>query len=242
MAEKRKLSKMAIAGLLLLVITLPIVALGLNNSVDVRSWAHDREDDIKNRFLSRYYNKESDHKPTATPTPRKKETENDKKPIHTPTPTPTKKPEKTPTPTPTPTPKEQLAYVISTPTAEPTSTPTPTVGDTPTPLPTSTSTPTPTPTTTQQIVYVNPTPTPAQASGAGNCNSGCTVNTDCSSSLVCIDGSCRNATCTTNTSCSCNPAHAAESPPKTPVSGGPTLLGTSVIGVSLLLFILGLAF
>jgi hypothetical protein len=95
-------------------------------------------------------------------------------------------------------------------------------GATSTPTPTNTPTPTPTP-----IVYVG-------------CNSGCTVNTDCMTGLVCMDSLCRNPSCTEKASCQC--AIAAAPTPKTPVAGtGPSILGASVIAGGFLLVLLGLA-
>jgi len=117
-------------------------------------------------------------------------------------------------------------------------TPTPT----PTPTPGSTNTPTPTPTltpTTTQIVYVNPTLTPTPVQQVG-CNSACAINTDCSGGLVCVDGFCRNPSCTGEVSCVC-PVAVVQPTPKTPVSGGPTILGVSAIGMGMLILILGLA-
>jgi len=130
-------------------------------------------------------------------------------------------PGETPTETPTPTPEDTV-------------TPTPT----PTPTPENTATPTPTP-PGQEIVYVTPTPTPVIVIPA-TCNSGCTVNTDCGGGLVCIDGACRNASCTTNSSCVCT-VTTPQPTPETPVSGGATVLGASVIGIGALILILGLA-
>jgi len=139
------------------------------------------------------------------------------------------------TPTTTLTPTNTL-----TPTPTATLTPTPTA--TPTPGPTNTPTPTSTP--GQQIVYVNPTPTPIQIiqTTVAGCNNTCTVNADCASGLVCVDGACRNASCTTDTTCSCSAVATAPQPtPKTPVSGGPTVLGVSVLGIGVLILMLGLA-
>ncbi len=139
-----------------------------------------------------------------------------------------------------------LAFTIGATTGTPTPTPTPTSTPTNTPTPTATPTPgptgTPTPTPTgQQIVYVNPTPTPIQVvqTTVIGCNSACTVNADCPGGLVCIDSACRNASCTTETSCSCSVT--PQPTPKTPVSGGPTVLGASIIGIGTLILILGLA-
>lgn len=128
-----------------------------------------------------------------------------------------------------------LAFAINL-TPTPTATPTPT--GTPTPTPGPTSTPTPTPTPGSQIAYVYPTatPTPIQK-GTPGCNTSCTINTDCTSGLVCTSGQCRSASCTTDATCSC----AVQPTPKTPVSGGPTVLGASVIGGGVLILVLGLA-
>jgi len=135
-----------------------------------------------------------------------------------------------------------LAFAINATGTTPTNTPTPTPTRAPTNTPT--STPTPTPTTTQQIVYVNPTatPTPIQKAPA-SCNNACTVNTDCASGLVCVDGACRNASCTNDATCSCTVAATATPgpTPKTPVSGGPTVLGISVVSAGVLILLLGLA-
>lgn len=127
-----------------------------------------------------------------------------------------------------------LAFAINLTT---TNTPTPT----PTPTPANTNTPTPTPTPGQQIVYVNPTatPTPVQQTVA-SCNNACTINTDCAGGLVCVDSFCRSAACTSDTTCACA-ATTVQPTPKTPVSGGPTVLGASVIGIGMLILILGLA-
>ncbi len=126
-----------------------------------------------------------------------------------------------------------LAFNIN-PTTTPTSTPTNTPTSTPTGTPT--ATPTPTPTGTQEIVYVYPTPTPVQIM---SCNSSCTINTDCPSDLVCVDGSCRNPSCTGATTCVCT--QTPQPTPKTPVSGGPSVLGATVIGMGVLILLVGLA-
>ncbi len=127
-----------------------------------------------------------------------------------------------------------LAFAINTGTT-PTSTPTSTPTATPTPTPTSTPTPTP--------GQANPTatPTPTQVTLA-SCNKGCTLNSDCATDLVCVDGACRNPSCTTQTNCSCEVAQAPQPTPKVPVSGtGPSVLGASVIAGGLLILLLGLA-
>lgn len=156
----------------------------------------------------------------------------------TPTPTPTTLPTPTPTPTSGPT-----ATPTPTPVSTNTPTPTPISTDTPTPTPTSGPTSTPTPTPQQQIAYVNPTATPTPIPPA-SCNNACTVNANCASGLVCVDGTCRNASCTTSATCSCVSVVSVTTPgptPKTPISGGPTVLGASIIGIGALLLILGLA-
>jgi len=148
----------------------------------------------------------------------------------------------------------ELAFNITapsgtiTPTSTPTNTPTSTPTNTPTPTPTRTPTPTATPTPTQEIVYVNHTPMPNQQivqSSPVSCNSNCSINTDCADGLVCVDGFCRNAACTASTTCLCTTAAgsapAAGPTPKTPVSGGPTVLGVSALGVGMLILILGFA-
>ncbi len=133
-----------------------------------------------------------------------------------------------------------ITVTTGTPTPTPTGTitPTPTPTETPTPTPTSTptGTPTVTPTPTPPISYT-PTPTPTTTVG---CNSSCTLNTDCISGLVCIGGSCRNASCTSETSCVCPVAEALPTP-KIPVSGGPSILGAFIIAGGLLILSLGLA-
>ena len=92
------------------------------------------------------------------------------------------------------------------------------------PTPTITSSPTPTPSPIAQVL----------------CNSPCTVNTDCSDGLVCVDSACRNATCSEKTTCQCD---IAQPVPQTPIAGtGPTILGASVITIGALLLFLGLAF
>lgn len=144
----------------------------------------------------------------------------------------------------------ELAFNITgtTPTTTVPTTPTTTVPPTPTTTPvppTATPTPVPptaTPTPGQQIVYVNPTPTPiTQIVTVASCNSSCSVNADCAGGLVCIDSACRNAACSTDTSCACGVTPTPQPTPKTPVSGGPTVLGASVIGIGALILILGLA-
>lgn len=142
----------------------------------------------------------------------------------------------------------QLSFNITTTTGTPTPTPTGTITPTPTPTPTETPTPTPTPTITPTPtvtptptppVYNTPTPTPPPPSG---CNNSCTLNTDCISGLVCIGGTCRNASCTSQTDCVCVVA-VAQPTPKIPVSGsGFSILGASIIGSGLLILLLGLAF
>lgn len=137
-----------------------------------------------------------------------------------------------------------------TPTATPEDTPTPTPTATPTPTPTPTPEPTATPTPGQQsqngeeeappeeIAYVQPTATPTPVPPA-SCDDSCTINSDCESGLVCVDGSCRNPSCTAVASCTCTGT--PQPTPKTPVSGGPTILGASVIGIGMLILLLGLA-
>ena len=130
----------------------------------------------------------------------------------------TEKPTKKPIPTPTPT-------------RRPTRTPTPT------PPPNSTPTPTPTPNPTETPPpNSTPTPTPPYSP---ICNSSCALNSDCPSTLICFEGNCRNSSCTSASNCICQVAAAPT--PKTPVSGGPTILGASVIGIGMLILILGLA-
>ena len=181
--------------------------------------------------------------------------------IATPSPTPTGTPTNTPTNTPSGTPSHTPT---STPTATPSHTPTSTPSNTPTATPTpqvscnsvctvntdcvsglvcsdgrcrnascvaqsscqcpvATNTPTPTPTPVVQV----------------GCNSACTVNTDCSSGLVCIDSACRNPSCSEKTTCQCE---VAAPTPQTPVAGtGPTVLGASIVAGGFLLVLLGLA-
>ncbi len=116
----------------------------------------------------------------------------------------------------------------------PTSTLTPTATGTITPTPTTpgnTPTHTPTPTLT-----LTPTPTPQYVA----CNASCTVNTDCTSGLVCLEGKCRNAMCAEKTTCQCD---VVSPTPKTPVAGtGPSVLGAMTIAGGFLLVLLGLAF
>lgn len=162
-----------------------------------------------------------------------------------------------PTGTPTPTP---------TTTETPTPTPTPTVTSTPTPTPTphqevgcnSTCTTNSdcqsglvcvsnacrNPSCTGQsncqceVVYNTPTPTPPPPVG---CSYACTLNSDCTTGLVCVGGVCRNPSCTSQADCVCVVA-AAQPTPKIPVSGsGPSILGASIIGSGLLILLLGLA-
>jgi hypothetical protein len=92
----------------------------------------------------------------------------------------------------------------------------------------------------QQIVYVNNTPYPQQQIAAA-CNNSCTLNTDCTSGLVCIGGMCLNPSCTSQTNCVC-PLAAAQPTPKIPVSGsGFPILGAWIVGSGLLILLLGLA-
>jgi hypothetical protein len=63
----------------------------------------------------------------------------------------------------------------------------------PTPTPSRTPTPTQIPTPT-----LSPTPIP-------QCNSSCTENSQCPTSLICSGGYCRNPSCTTQTNCVCPP-------------------------------------
>ena len=93
--------------------------------------------------------------------------------------------------------------------------------------------------TCQCVVVTNtPTPTPKPVAFVG-CNSACTINTDCSSGLVCIDSFCRNPSCSDKTTCACDVVQAT---PKTPIAGsGPSVLGASVIAGGFLLVLLGLA-
>jgi hypothetical protein len=66
----------------------------------------------------------------------------------------------------------------------------------PTPTPTPSPTPTPTPT---------PTPSPSP-SPVPQCNSICSQNSECPSSMTCSGGYCRNPQCTESTSCTCTQA------------------------------------
>lgn len=127
-------------------------------------------------------------------------------------------------PTPTPTP------VGSTPTPTPTPTPTTTPTTTPRPTPTPTSTPVTgcnytcvanTDCPSDLICYSGfcrnpqcsnatncscsqPTPTPTPTpTPVPFCNTSCTGNTDCPSSMICYSGSCRNPSCVTSSSCAC---------------------------------------
>lgn len=127
----------------------------------------------------------------------------------------------------TPTPTVPQSTNTPTATSTITITPTPTL-----PVNTPTNTLTPTPTTPGNTA--TPTPTPQYT-----CNSGCTVNTDCSNSLVCVEGKCRNATCSEKTTCQCD---VVSPTPKTPVAGtGPSVLGATTIAGAFLLILLGLA-
>ncbi len=92
----------------------------------------------------------------------------------------------TPSPTPTPTP-------IVTPSPTPSPTPTPVVTPSPTPTPTPVVTPSPTP---------SPTPTPTPTPGP-QCNSSCSNNSQCPSSMICSNGQCRNPQCVNESSCGC---------------------------------------
>ena len=121
-------------------------------------------------------------------------------------------------------------------------------GEGPTPTPEDTETPTPTPTpqdisyddgeeeSSEEIAYVQPTATPIPPA---ECDDSCTINSDCESGLVCVEGSCRNPSCTAATNCVCDGT--PQPTPKTPVSGGPTILGASVIGIGMLILLLGFA-
>lgn len=88
-----------------------------------------------------------------------------------------------------------------------------TLTGTPTVTLTPTATPTNTPTST-------PSPTPRPTAG---CNNSCTVNADCTSSLVCDGGACRNPSCTDQIDCTCA---VAATPTPTPV---PQLVGCNNI-------------
>jgi hypothetical protein len=189
-----------------------------------------------------------------------------------------------PTPTQTPTPTNSPS-----PTATPTNTPTNTPSNTPTNTPSPTPTPLVgcnnyctenanctsglicsenacrNPSCTEQTscscpgVTATPTPTPTPLVG---CNNYCTVNSNCTSGLICSENACRNPSCTEQTSCSCPGVTATPTPttyyltgdtptptaiavaptPKTPISGiGPSWLGASIISGALLLIFLGLA-
>lgn len=143
-------------------------------------------------------------------------TTNTNTPTRTPTATPTSTLTLTPTNSPTGTPS-----ITQSPTNSPTGTPSVTQTNTPTNSPTVTSTHTPTPTQT------------------ADCNSPCTVNTDCSAGLVCVDSRCRNAVCSEKTTCQCD---VAQPVPTTPVTGSMTsVFGVSVISLGALLLLFGLA-
>jgi hypothetical protein len=145
----------------------------------------------------------------------------------------------TPTPTRTPTPTSVV-----------TNTPTPTSVITNTPTPTSVYTPTPTQpgyaysqATYQSYSYsqgtytTGNTPTPTPPSYA-YCNQACTVNTDCGSGLVCLEGVCRNPSCSDSASCSCGTTVAPT--PKVPVAGAPSVIGMTTIVGAVFLLLLGL--
>jgi cell division septation protein DedD len=85
-----------------------------------------------------------------------------------------------------------------------------------------------------------PTATPTPVAYVG-CNSACSVNTDCSSGLVCVDSACRNPSCTEKTSCQCDEIVLAPTP-QTPVAGsGPSVMGAAVIAGGFFLLLFGLA-
>lgn len=115
----------------------------------------------------------------------------------------------TPTPTTTETP---------TPTNTPTLTPTPTPTNTPTNTPTGTPNPTATPTNNPTDT---PTPTNTPTQSLSSCNETCSTDTDCSGSLVCSSGRCRNNSCTADTDCTCTTAQAdsSEQSPELPEAG-----------------------
>ena len=124
----------------------------------------------------------------------------------------------------------------------------PTLTPTPTPRPTNTPTPTPAPTATPTPA-ATPTPTPVPPAA---CNNACSADTDCAGSLICVSGSCRNGSCQLENNCTCPaPTTASTNAPAQqtdqlyaqdiPVTGGPTVLGASVIGIGVLILILGLA-
>lgn len=105
-----------------------------------------------------------------------------------------------------------------------------------------TSTPSPTPTAT---ATVTPSPSPT-TSPVAQCNSSCTSNSNCPSSMICYipsgstAGTCRNSQCLSETDCACAvttiapttaPTYLAEAPteaPSLPDAGTtwPTILGT----------------
>jgi len=84
------------------------------------------------------------------------------------------------------------------------------------------------------------TPTPITTA---SCNSGCTVDANCASGLVCIGGVCRNPSCTNQTNCTCVFAQATPTPvaPSVPVAGYfPGFAGIAIVA-GILLLLMGLA-
>ncbi|MEK7504640.1 MAG: hypothetical protein AAB550_04050, partial [Patescibacteria group bacterium] len=149
--------------------------------------------------------------PTSSPTPIGAST--------TPTPTPTPRP--TPTPTPTPVTGCNYTCIANT--------------DCPSDLicysgfcrnpqcsnatNCSCSQPTPTPTP-------RPTPTPVPF-----CNTSCTGNTDCPSSMICYSGSCRNPSCVTSSSCVCTVTGPTPTPATNLTQAG-SVAGTWTISIA----------
>jgi hypothetical protein len=84
------------------------------------------------------------------------------------------------------------------------------------------SQPTPTPT---------PTPTPVPF-----CNTSCTGNTDCPSSMICYSGSCRNPSCVTSTSCACTVTGPTPTPATNLTQAG-SVAGTWTISIAGLIMV-----
>ncbi len=94
---------------------------------------------------------------------------------------------------------------------------TPTPGATPSPSPSPSVSPSPSPTSTPTTVPT-PTPTPTPTPLA-SCNNSCTANSDCSGSMICNSGMCRNPSCTATANCVCalpTPTPLAQAPAPTP--------------------------